>query len=111
MELERLVSLKLILYYYKKKKYLPEPFFHHVRESSLQFDPLHPKVCFLRETFQKMVRYSYYERIKSTIPDEFSSIFPIEPSTSFKYEDSSNIKFLIFALNLCQLDQVLIEYL
>ncbi|CAB4419816.1 unnamed protein product [Rhizophagus irregularis] len=59
-------------------------------ESSLQLDPLHPKVCFLRETFQKMVRYSYYERIKSTIPDEFSSIFPIEPSTSFKYEDSTH---------------------
>ncbi|RIA87394.1 MIF4G like-domain-containing protein [Glomus cerebriforme] len=59
-------------------------------ESALQLDPSHPKVCFLRETFQKMVRYSYYERIKSTIPDEFSSIFPIDPSTNFKYEDSAH---------------------
>ncbi|CAI2183506.1 14196_t:CDS:10 [Funneliformis geosporum] len=59
-------------------------------ESALKLDPLHPKVCFLRETFQKMVRYSYYERIKSTIPDEFSAIFPIEPSTNFKYEDSAH---------------------
>ncbi|CAG8672192.1 12031_t:CDS:2, partial [Funneliformis caledonium] len=59
-------------------------------ENALKLDPLHPKVCFLRETFQKMVRYSYYERIKSTIPDEFSAIFPIEPSTNFKYEDSAH---------------------
>ena len=66
----------------------------NIRESALQLDPLHPKMCFLQETFQKMVRYSYYERIKSTIPEEFSSVFPIEPSTNFKFEDPGNLNFI-----------------
>ncbi|KAF0552907.1 ARM repeat-containing protein [Gigaspora margarita] len=57
-------------------------------ESTLQLDPMHPKVCFIRETLEKTIRYSYYDRIRSTIPEEFLILFPTaEPSTNFRYED------------------------
>ncbi|CAH1757154.1 13788_t:CDS:10 [Entrophospora sp. SA101] len=57
-------------------------------ENNLMLDPLHPKVCFMRETLEKTIRYSYYERISSTIPEELMVIFPkSEPSTNFRYEN------------------------
>ncbi|CAG8720387.1 3359_t:CDS:10, partial [Cetraspora pellucida] len=57
-------------------------------ETTLQLDPLHPKVCFIRETLEKTIRYSYYDRIRSTIPEEFLVLFPTaEPTTNFRYED------------------------
>ncbi|CAG8487792.1 2780_t:CDS:10, partial [Acaulospora morrowiae] len=60
-------------------------------ENTLQLDPLHPKVCFIRETLEKAVRYSYYDRIRTSIPDEFLVVFPSsEPSTNFRYEDKEH---------------------
>ncbi|CAG8593221.1 11794_t:CDS:10 [Ambispora gerdemannii] len=53
----------------------------------LELDPLHPQLCFVRETLEKIIRYSYYERIKTTLPEEFLAIFPpSEPTTNFRYD-------------------------
>ncbi|CAG8539323.1 2155_t:CDS:10, partial [Scutellospora calospora] len=69
-------------------------------EATLQLDPLHPKVCFIRETLEKTIRYSYYDRIRSTIPEEFFTLFPTaEPSTNFRYEDPDH-RLHDFATNL-----------
>ncbi|CAG8494316.1 1118_t:CDS:10 [Paraglomus occultum] len=60
-------------------------------EDCIREDPLHPKLCFIRETFEKLIRYSYYDRIKSNVSDEFLAVFPAaEPTTSFRYVSDAN---------------------
>ncbi|RHZ60069.1 hypothetical protein Glove_359g15 [Diversispora epigaea] len=60
-------------------------------ENVLQLDPSHPKICFIRETLEKTIRYSYYDRIRTSMPEEFLAIFPpSEPSINFRYEDSQH---------------------
>ncbi|KAI8994905.1 armadillo-type protein [Pilobolus umbonatus] len=60
-------------------------------EYILTLDPLNPKVCFVRETLEKVVRLSYYERIKSILPADFHVLLqPIAPSPDFAYKDINN---------------------
>jgi nuclear cap-binding protein subunit 1 len=49
------------------------------RERALSLDPLHPQLCFIRETLEKEVRLSYYDRVKTTLPDEIASLMASEP--------------------------------
>ncbi|KAI9346679.1 armadillo-type protein [Pilaira anomala] len=54
-------------------------------------DPNHPQVCFIRETLEKEIRLSYYERIKSIIPDYFHALIPaVAPGPDFKYKDPAD---------------------
>lgn len=54
----------------------------------LQLDPLHPQSCFIRETLEKEIRLSYYERIKSILPEEFHALVPsAAPAPNFAYKD------------------------
>ncbi|KAI7896054.1 armadillo-type protein [Mucor mucedo] len=60
-------------------------------DSVLTLDPLHPQVCFIRETLEKETRLSYYERIKSIIPVEFQKLIPaIAPGPDFEYKDPNH---------------------
>ncbi|RUP49695.1 hypothetical protein BC936DRAFT_141787 [Jimgerdemannia flammicorona] len=52
---------------------------------------LHPQACLIRETLEKDIRLSYFERIKTTLPDEFLSMIPGEPpGTAFKYQSEDH---------------------
>ncbi|KAG9298758.1 hypothetical protein G9A89_012826 [Geosiphon pyriformis] len=63
-------------------------------EKVLELDSLHPQVCFVREALEKSIRYSYYERIKSTLPEEFLVLYPSsEPSTNFRYEKPDHVLY------------------
>ncbi|KAJ3283233.1 Nuclear cap-binding protein subunit 1, partial [Blyttiomyces sp. JEL0837] len=57
------------------------------KENSAQF-------CFIRETLEREIRLSYYDRVKGTIPDTFQNhgrVFPLEaPAGDFTYGDSFN---------------------
>lgn len=60
-------------------------------DNVLTLDPLHPQVCFIRETLEKETRLSYYERIKSIIPNEFHTLIPATaPGPDFEYKDVNN---------------------
>ncbi|KAI9492847.1 armadillo-type protein [Zychaea mexicana] len=60
-------------------------------QSSLSLDPAHPKVCFIRETLEKDIRLSYYERIKSTVPEPFHALIPSQPpGPDFEYENGDH---------------------
>ncbi|KAG2179839.1 hypothetical protein INT43_003625 [Umbelopsis isabellina] len=48
-------------------------------ENALSLDSLHPQMCFMRETLEKEVRLSYYDRVKTTIPEKFHVIMASEP--------------------------------
>ncbi|KAI9476184.1 MAG: armadillo-type protein [Benjaminiella poitrasii] len=57
----------------------------------LSLDPNHPQVCFIRETLEKEIRLSYYDRIKSVIPDEFHTfVSPYAPAPNFAYKDEND---------------------
>ncbi|KAI8381201.1 armadillo-type protein [Radiomyces spectabilis] len=57
-------------------------------KDALSLDPLHPQLCFIRETLEKEIRLSYYERIKSIIPEAFRSVIPsAAPAPDFKYKN------------------------
>jgi nuclear cap-binding protein subunit 1 len=57
-------------------------------EFVLKLDPLHPQTCFIRETLEKEIRLSYYERIKSILPEEFHPLVPsTAPAPNFAYKD------------------------
>lgn len=57
----------------------------------ISLDLNHPQVCFVRETFEKQTRLSYYERIKSLIPEEFQKLMsPTPPGPHFECADPSN---------------------
>ncbi|OBZ91140.1 Nuclear cap-binding protein subunit 1 [Choanephora cucurbitarum] len=56
--------------------------------SILELDPNHPQVCFVRETFEKVTRLSYYERIKSILPTPFHALIPtFAPAPNFAFKD------------------------
>ncbi|KAI8083062.1 armadillo-type protein [Halteromyces radiatus] len=60
-------------------------------EDALTLDKLHPQVCFIRETIEKEIRLSYYERIKTSLPSEFVSLAPAEaPGPNFSFGDTSH---------------------
>ncbi|KAG2188611.1 hypothetical protein INT44_001366, partial [Umbelopsis vinacea] len=48
-------------------------------QGALSLDPLHPQLCFIRETLEKEVRLSYYDRVKTTLPDEIANLMASEP--------------------------------
>ena len=53
-------------------------------------EPKSLKFSFIRETLEREIRLSYYDRIKGTIPDTYldseSGVFPaVAPAYSFKY--------------------------
>ncbi|RCH93239.1 Component of the cap-binding complex (CBC), partial [Rhizopus stolonifer] len=54
----------------------------------LTLDPNHPQVCFVRETLEKVIRLSYYERIKSVLPAPFHALIPAAaPAPNFAFKD------------------------
>ena len=58
-------------------------------ENVLELDPAHPQACFLKETFEKETRLSYYERVKSVIDPKFHVLFPAAaPAPNFEYTDA-----------------------
>ncbi|KAI9311540.1 armadillo-type protein [Dichotomocladium elegans] len=60
-------------------------------EHILNLEPDHPQVIFTRETLEKMIRLSYYERVKSLIPDVFYKLIPSQsPAPSFAYQSSDH---------------------
>ncbi|KAG2227596.1 hypothetical protein INT45_002281, partial [Circinella minor] len=60
-------------------------------QDALPLDPAHPKVCFIRETLEKDIRLSYYERIKSTVPEPFHALIPSQPpGPDFEYENGDH---------------------
>ncbi|CAO3616959.1 unnamed protein product [Cunninghamella echinulata] len=64
-------------------------------EDSLTFEPLHPQVCFIRETLEKEIRLSYYERIKTSLPENFTSLIPTQtPGPNYGYADANNPLYL-----------------
>lgn len=42
-------------------------------------EPLHPQLCFIRETLEKEVRLSYYDRVKTTLPEKIAELMASEP--------------------------------
>ncbi|KAI9022822.1 armadillo-type protein [Phycomyces nitens] len=60
-------------------------------EHTLTLDQMHPQACFIRETLEKEIRLSYYERIKTTIPEEFAPLFPaVAPGPDFEFKDPTH---------------------
>lgn len=60
-------------------------------ENVLTLDPNHPQACFIRETLEKETRLSYYDRVKSFIPEEFHTLIPTTaPGPDFEYKDINN---------------------
>jgi nuclear cap-binding protein subunit 1 len=61
------------------------------REDALAFDSMHPQVCFIRETIEKEIRLSYFDRIKTSLPDEFHALAPPQaPAPHFSYGSSEH---------------------
>ncbi|KAI8992033.1 armadillo-type protein [Mycotypha africana] len=57
----------------------------------VQQQPNHPQVCFLRETLEKVIRLSYYERIKAILPEElYPLISPQAPAPEFAFKDPND---------------------
>ncbi|KAF9903314.1 Nuclear cap-binding protein subunit 1 [Lobosporangium transversale] len=47
-----------------------------------------PKSVFIRETLEKTIRLSYFERIREALPEEFQKMIPAEaPGPSWKFEN------------------------
>ncbi|CAO3608326.1 unnamed protein product [Cunninghamella blakesleeana] len=60
-------------------------------EDSLSYDRSHPQVCFIRETLEKEIRLSYYERIKTSLPENFTPLIsPQAPGPNFAYGDANH---------------------
>ncbi|KAJ3297509.1 Nuclear cap-binding protein subunit 1 [Borealophlyctis nickersoniae] len=57
-------------------------------ESTLEMDPGSAKAVFIKETLEKCIRLSYYERICGTVPESFvGKLLPdAAPSPNFKYD-------------------------
>ena len=54
-------------------------------------EPLAPQACFIRELLEKEIRLSYYERIKSMLPENYHVMIPATaPVPSFKYESAED---------------------
>ncbi|RCH82193.1 Component of the cap-binding complex (CBC), partial [Rhizopus azygosporus] len=60
-------------------------------EHALTMEPLAPQACFIRELLEKEIRLSYYERIKSMLPENYHVMIPATaPVPSFKYESAED---------------------
>ncbi|KAJ8664019.1 hypothetical protein O0I10_000297 [Lichtheimia ornata] len=60
-------------------------------DSVLSLEPSHPQVCFIRETIGKLIHLSYYERIKSIIPENLHGLVPpTAPAPSFAYQSAEH---------------------
>ncbi|ORX49397.1 hypothetical protein DM01DRAFT_1338083 [Hesseltinella vesiculosa] len=61
-------------------------------ESALTKDPMHPQVCFMRETLEKEIRLSYFDRIKNSLPSDLAtSLLPSQaPAPQFAYADKAH---------------------
>ncbi|KAG0190907.1 Component of the cap-binding complex (CBC) [Apophysomyces sp. BC1034] len=58
---------------------------------AVELDPNHPQYSFIRETLEKEIRLSYYERIKTSLPEEFLVMIPQEaPGPVFEYKDADH---------------------
>ncbi|KAG1462785.1 hypothetical protein G6F56_005438 [Rhizopus delemar] len=54
-------------------------------------DSLAPQSCFVREVLEKEIRLSYYERIKSMIPENLHTLIPeTAPSPHFKFNNTDD---------------------
>ncbi|KAF9190188.1 Component of the cap-binding complex (CBC), partial [Haplosporangium sp. Z 767] len=54
---------------------------------ALQLPVNHPQSIFIRETLEKTIRLSYFERIKEAVPEEFHQFIPSEaPGPTWKFE-------------------------
>lgn len=54
----------------------------------MELPPDHPQYSFIRETLEKEIRLSYYERIKTSIPEEFLVMIPqAAPAPEFQYKN------------------------
>src|SRR5688500_14560014 len=58
-----------------------------IREAEAKGKPESAKFVFIRETLEKCVRLSYYERVCGTVPESFVGVFlPLAaPTTNFKF--------------------------
>ncbi|KAF9932161.1 Component of the cap-binding complex (CBC) [Mortierella alpina] len=55
--------------------------------AALEVPADHPQAVFIRETLEKTIRLSYYERIKEAIPEDFHKFMPEEaPGPTWKFE-------------------------
>ncbi|ORY05994.1 ARM repeat-containing protein [Basidiobolus meristosporus CBS 931.73] len=55
--------------------------------AQLQEDKASPKYVFIREALEKLIKLSYYERVKGTLPEDFLSMIPpAAPGIEFKYQ-------------------------
>ena len=48
-------------------------------------DPLHPKICFIREAFLRCMRLSYHARVVEFAPEAFKSLVPVPPAPIEKF--------------------------
>lgn len=64
------------------------------RSQTLSLEEGHPKKFFVRETLLKLMRLSYYERVKSVIPKAFHDLLPpVAPGPEFEYSDSNHLLY------------------
>lgn len=65
--------------------------YHLIRDSVLTLEPSHPQVCFIRETIGKLIHLSYYERIKSIVPENLHGLIPpTAPAPDFAYQSAEH---------------------
>ncbi|KAI8070881.1 armadillo-type protein [Gongronella butleri] len=61
-------------------------------EPALDNDPMHPQVCFMRETIEREIRLSYYDRVKANLPERVArdACPPQAPAPVFAYSDKTH---------------------
>jgi len=66
-------------------------------------EPLHPKICFIRETFVRCIRFSYHARVVEFVPEAFKDLIPPAPEPIDKFPEegiSSRLKDIVHDLKL-----------
>lgn len=54
----------------------------------MDLESQHPKAVFIRETLEKLIRLSYYERVKAALPQKFHAFLPpTPPGPDFEYKN------------------------
>ena len=56
-------------------------------EPCLKLNPSNPQPKFVKESLEKAIKLSYYQKITGTVPSSFSSLLPAKPVCNFKYKD------------------------
>lgn len=70
-------------------------------ESDANLEPLHPKIFFIRETFLRCLRFSYYQRVCDFVPETFKSLLPQDPKPIEKFAgDDLSSRLLDIAVQL-----------